>query len=224
MAIDNYLNNITSQHRDKPKFISWLSENLIVINHTYLLLKSMDDNFDLDNAIGVQLDILGEIIGRKRTLTFQPLNGYGPIMDDKTYRLALKAKTAMNNWNGTIPQMYEIWDDIFGEDNDLSLQIQDNQDMSFNAFITGYVDQIQQDLIQHGYIVPKTEGVQVNYIQKNPVAFTPYLGMIVSSCKKEVINMSYNPTEIIKFVNNSSIITGGIITSTINLKEKKVNL
>lgn len=223
MAINKYLDNITSQHRDKPKFISWLSKNLTIIDNAYTVLKSMDDNFDLDNAIGSQLDTLGTIIGRERTLTFQPLNGFSPVMDDDVYRLALKAKTAMNNWNGTIPQMYQIWNDVFGSDTDLDLQIQDNQDMSFNAYITGYVDQLQQDLIQHGYVVPKPQGVKVNYIQKNPIAFGPYCGMIVSSCKKETINMSYDPTEVIKLITNSSIITGGITTSTITLKEKKVN-
>ena len=224
MAINKYLDSITSQHRDKPRFIGWLSANLTIIDNAYTALKSMDDNFDLDNAIGTQLDMLGIIIGRQRTLTFQPLNGFSPIMDDETYRLALKAKIAMNNWDGTIPQMYEIWNDIFGADNDLDLQIQDNQDMSFNAYITGYVDPLQQDLIQHGYIVPKTQGVQVNYIGKSEVPFGTYSGIVVSSCKKETINMSYNPTEVIKFVTNSSIITGGITTSTITLKEKKVSV
>ncbi|EKQ56259.1 MULTISPECIES: DUF2612 domain-containing protein [unclassified Clostridium] len=218
MAINNYLDNITSQHRDKPKFISWLSKNLTILDNVYNTIKSMDDNFDLDNAIGAQLDTLGIIIGRNRELTFQPLNGFSPVMDDDTYRLALKSKVAMNNWNGTIPQMYEIWDNIFGEDADIGLQIQDNQDMSFTAFVTGYVDQIQQDLIQHGYIVPKSEGVQVNYISKSPVIFSPYSGMLVSNCKKETINMSFNPIETITFATNSSIITGGITTSSITLK------
>lgn len=224
MAINKYLDNITSQHRDKPKFITWLSKNLTIIDNAYTVLKSIDDNFDLDNAIGAQLDTLGTIIGRERTLDFQPLNGFSPVMDDETYRLTLKAKTAMNNWDGTITQMYEIWNDIFGGDTDLDLQIQDNQDMSFNAYITGYVDQLQQDLIQHGYVVPKPQGVRVNYIQKNPITFNAYSGMIVSNCKKEVITMTFNPTETIKFENNSSAIIGGITTSTINLKEKKVTI
>ena len=196
MAINNYLNNITSQHRDKPKFISWLSKNLTIIDHAYMSIKSIDINFDIDNAIGKQLDTLGTVIGRKRVLTFQPLNGHNPTMDDETYRLVLKAKVAMNIWDGTIPQIYEIWSNIF---KDIGLQIQDNQDMSFNAYITGYVNQIRTDLIQHGYIVPKPEGVRVNYIGKSIIDFTPYSGMLVATAKQEVINMSYDPKETIKF-------------------------
>lgn len=220
MAIEKYLDNITSQHRDKPKYIGWLSKNLIIIDHIYLLLKAMDDNFDLDNAIGVQLDTLGTIIGRKRTLTFQPLNGFNPVLDDDTYRLVLKAKVAMNNWDGTIPQMYEIWDNIF---KDIGLQIQDNQDMSFNAYITGYVNQIRQDLIQHGYIVPKPEGVRVNYIGKSLIDFKPYSGMIVSVSKREIISMDYNPKETISFIEYPTMIIQGLNKTTIKLEGVDAN-
>ncbi|NHI49155.1 DUF2612 domain-containing protein [Clostridium botulinum] len=196
MAIKKYLDNITSQHRDKPKYMAWLSSILTILDHAYLVIKSIDINFDLDYAIGKQLDILGTIIGRERVLTFQPLNGHDPVLDDETYRLVLKAKVAMNMWDGTIPQMYEIWDNIF---KDIGLELQDNQDMSFNAYITGYVNQIRQDLIQHGYIVPKPEGVKVNYILKSPMEFKPYFATLVTTSKHEIINMSYEPKEIINF-------------------------
>ena len=225
MAIDTYLNNITSQHRDKPKFIAWLSANITIVDNIYSTLKSMDDNFDLDNAIGNQLDTIGTIIGRDRTLEFQPLNNFSPILDDDTYRLVLKAKVAMNNWDGTIPQIYEIWATIFGGDNDLSLQLQDNQDMSFDAYITGYVDQIQQDLIQHGYIVPKPEGVGVNYVGRSKPIFQPYIGMIASVYKTETINMTFDPVERINFYSIYSRITvQQIKVETINLGDIVVNI
>lgn len=216
MVINNYLNNITSQHRDKPKFISWLSKNLTIIDHAYMSIKSIDINFDIDNAIGKQLDTLGTVIGRKRVLTFQPLNGHNPTMDDETYRLVLKAKVAMNMWDGTIPQIYEIWSNIF---KDIGLQIQDNQDMSFNAYITGYVNQIRTDLIQHGYIVPKPEGVRVNYIGKSLIDFKSYSGMLVSTAKKEVISMIYDPKEIIKFEQYHYMVIKGNNKTTIHMKE-----
>lgn len=215
MAIDSYLDNITSQHRDKPKYISWLGKNLSIIDHVYMMLKSMDVSFDIDYAIGNQLDTLGKVIGRGRTLNFQPLNGHDPNLDDDTYRLVLKAKIAMNAWNGTIPQIYEIWDDIFS---DIGLQIQDNQDMSFNAYITGYVNQIRQDLIQHGYIVPKPQGVKVNYIGKSVVNFKPYIGMLVSTTVSEYIEMSYNPVDTIKFEQYPYMTVQSKNKSTINMK------
>lgn len=215
MATDSYLNNITSQHRDKPNFIAWLSAHLIIIDDIYNVLKGMDNDFDIDNAIGKQLDTLGVIIGRERTLTFQPLNGFNPVLTDDYYRLVLKAKRAFNRWDGTIPSMYTIWDDIFGSDTDLNLQIKDNQDMSLNAYITGYTDQIQQDLIQHGYIIPKPQGVRVNYIGRSKIDSKQYSAMKVTVSKIETINTNWDPTEKIPFTSYSAMKVGVIKTEVI---------
>lgn len=216
MAIDKYLDNITSQHRDKKKFIAWLSSSLNIIDHAYIITKNMDNDFDLDNAIGVQLNMLGQLIGRERTLTFQPLNGHNPIMDDETYRLVLKAKVAMNMWNGQTESAYEIWDNTF---EDIGLQIQDNQDMSITAYVTGYVNQIRQDLIQHGYILPKPEGVTINYVGKSDIEFIPSIGLSVSICKTETINMIFDPIEYIDFTEYQRITVQQISTSIINLED-----
>lgn len=207
MSIDKYLNNITSQHRDRPKYIAWLSSSLNIIDHAYIMTKNMDNDFDLDNAIGNQLDVLGQIIGRKRTLTFQPLNGFDPIMDDETYRLVLKAKVAMNNWDGKLESAYEIWNNIF---DDIGMQLQDNQDMSLTAYVTGYVNQIRQDLIQHGYIVPKPEGVRINYIGRTPIDFKVHSAMVVYSQQISTIQMSFDPTEKIDMKLYSRITVQGI--------------
>ncbi|MBS5330565.1 DUF2612 domain-containing protein [Limosilactobacillus oris] len=218
MAIDKYLDNITSQHRDKPKFIAWLSSSLNIIDHAYIMTKNMDNDFDLDNAIGKQLDILGQIIGRKRTLTFQPLNGHNPVLDDETYKLALKAKVAMNMWDGKIESAYEIWNNIF---DDIGLQLQDNQDMSLTAYITGYVNQIWQDLIQHGYIVPKPEGVRINYIGRTPIDFKAHSAMVVYSQQISTIQMSFDPIEKIDMKEYSRITVGGIQKSLIKCEGGK---
>ncbi|MFT8350020.1 DUF2612 domain-containing protein [Clostridium saccharoperbutylacetonicum] len=220
MAIDKYLDNITSQHRDKPKFISWLSAHLNKIDSAYNVVKSLDVNFDLDYAIGSQLDMLGQIVGRKRELPFQPMYGYSPILEDEYYRLVLKTKVAMNNWDGTVQSMYTIWDNIFGNDNDLDLQLQDNQDMSFNAYITGYVDLIQQQLIQHGYIIPKPEGVRVNYIGRSKVDFDIYHAMVVNVCKTETWTMDFDQSEKMQLNNYSSIVISQIKTETLALSSQ----
>lgn len=218
MAIDKYLDNITSQHRDKKKFIAWLSSSLTILDHAYIMTKNMDNDFDLDNAIGVQLDMLGQLIGRKRILTFQPLNGFDPIMTDETYRLVLKAKVAINNWDGKTETAYEIWNNIF---QDIGLRIQDNQDMSMTAYVTGYVNQIRQDLIQHGYIVPKPEGVRINYIGLTPISFNVYSYMVVSSQQTTTINMSFDPVERIPLNLYSRITVQGININTINCEGGK---
>ncbi|MCB2297806.1 DUF2612 domain-containing protein [Clostridium tagluense] len=214
MAIDSYIDTITSEHRDKPNFIAWLSSSLNIVDGVYNLLSDMDSNFDIDNAIGVQLDMLGTVIGRNRTLNFQPLNGFNPMLNDADYKLVIRAKIAMNNWQGTVPEMYEIWDNIFY---DIQLQIADNQDMSLTAYVTGYVNQARQSLIQSGYIVPKPEGVLINYVGKSPVLFGPYSSMIVSSGVFETINMSYSPKYPINLEIYSDMIVSSIVSEDINM-------
>lgn len=217
MPIESYVASITSEHIDKPNFIAWLSSNLNKIDGAYTVLKGMDSNFDIDDAIGIQLDTLGTIIGRNRTLHFQPISGASPTLDDETYRLVLKAKIAMNNWDGTIPKIYEIWDNIF---TDIQLKIQDNQNMSFNAYILGFVTEIRQDLIQQGYIVPKPEGVKVNYIGRSEVPFTPYSSMIIGCVQSSTTKMSYNPIETVPFKFYSGISVQGISRTVLKVGSK----
>lgn len=215
MTIKKYVDNVTSQHRDKPKFISWITKNLTILDHAYNGIKSIDPNFDLDYAIGKQLDTLGTIIGRKRTLTFQPMHGHNPVLDDEIYRLVLKAKVAINMWDGTVSHMYEIWDNIF---KDIGLEIEDNQDMSINAYITGYVNQVRQELIQRGFIVPKPQGVRINYIGKSLIESNQFIGMKVTSSSFQEIEMSYDPKEFIRFNNSPYMVVQGINKSEIKMK------
>jgi hypothetical protein len=81
-------------------------------------------------------------------------------MADETYRLALRAKIAHNQWDGTIPGIYAIWNVLF----DLTyLIVHDNQDMTMDALMIGLTDSLQSDLLLNGYLVPKPEGVRINY-------------------------------------------------------------
>lgn len=158
--IQRYLNLITSEHQNKPKFTAWLTAALSKIDDGSTLANELNTHFDIDNAIGNQLDILGDIVGAKRTLSFQPTDGTSPILDDDTYRLVIQAKILRNRWDGTIPQMYELWNSIFAGTH---LGIQDNQDMSADVTISLFT-RLQKDLTSNGYIIPKPQGVKLNVI------------------------------------------------------------
>lgn len=159
--IQRYLNLVISEHADKPNFMAVLTE----------LLQKIDDidvcgsisPFDLDTAVGVQLDVLGLFLDISRILAFQPSAGISPVLDDDTYRLALRAKVAKNTWDGTIPGIQAIWTNLFDTYN-IHLVLIDNQDMTMGAVIIGMTSTIQTDLVNHGYFVPKPEGVQMNIV------------------------------------------------------------
>jgi hypothetical protein len=59
-------------------------------------LNTFDAAFDLETAVGFQLDVIGQYVGLSRLLTFQPAGGLSPILDDDMYRILLKAKISKN--------------------------------------------------------------------------------------------------------------------------------
>ena len=117
------------------------------------------EDFDLETAVGDQLDTLGAILGINRTVSFEPTDA-SPILNDETYRIVLKAKIVRNHWNGQIGTLKAAWDILFPGQ---ALLITDNQDMTMDVMIIGDFTTLIQDLITNGYIVPKPQGVETNY-------------------------------------------------------------
>ena len=164
-VLDGYRKLLTSEYKTRPKLTSWLlwliSEGLVYNS----VLQEILDGFNLDTAVGVQLDTLGKISGVGRLLNFYPSGGESPVMDDDTYRLVIKARLIQNLWKGTLDELYEAWAVLFP---DIHLQLQDLQTqgpgdaMTYNVVISGEFTELMRELIVNGYIVPKPEGVRIN--------------------------------------------------------------
>ena len=139
--------------------------------------------FDVDLAIGDQLDIIGQWVGITRNVnvpidsvyfswdedytlgwefgTWQPSNAPASVtsLPDDAYRVLIKAKIAANHWLGTIEDAYKVWDSVFSN---ITILIQDNQNMTMNlAIVGGIVDSLTLALITGGYIPLKPEGVGI---------------------------------------------------------------
>lgn len=164
---DSYMNLVTSQHRDKPKFSAMLSALLQPSEDIFSVAVYLDDEFDLDLATGKQQDILGEIVGQSRTVDFQPDRGLSPVLDNYVYKNLLKAKIAKNMWKGRIEDLRDIWLNLFEK----PIVLQDNQDMTIDVVVVGFNDQMTKNLIQKGYIVPKPQSVNVNYAFADEAVF-----------------------------------------------------
>ena len=158
--VQRYLNMITSQHQNKPKFKEWLTAPLALVDDVAALVNVFDSKFDIDLAEGSQLDIVGQILGISRLVNFQPTDGSDPYLNDNMYRLILKAKILRNQWDGTIVQMYEMWNQVFS---DSIFILQDNQNMTLNALVIGLSTQMEKDLTTNGYIIPKPQGVSISF-------------------------------------------------------------
>lgn len=183
MTVDEYLNLITSEHQKKPDFRAVVSLNVAVPAHVQELLKLMVPLFDVDTAVGDQLDILGQWVGVTRNVaipiagiwftwddiytdgwdfgSWEPDDAPSEIttLPDDAYRTLIKAKIAANRWDGTTEGAYAIWEQIFST---LTILIVDNQDMSYDlGVVGGIVDSLTLALITGGYIPLKPEGVRV---------------------------------------------------------------
>ncbi len=184
MTVQEYLNLITSAYRDQPKFSATIDTNVSLPARVQELLASMVPIFDLDTAMGDQLDIIGKWVGITRDVsipitdiffswdadatlgweygTWQPFNAPTNITElpDDAYRTLIKAKIAANYWTGTTDSAYAIWDSIFTT---VSILIIDHQDMSYAmALVGGVIDSLTMALLVGGYIPLKPEGVRID--------------------------------------------------------------
>ena len=162
LPIGYYQQLLTSQYQvpSSPKLNALLYVLLKKFDDVSQCLVNFDTAFDLDSAVGSQLDALGAVAGASRTVGFQPSNNVSPVLDNDTYRIYIKAKIAQNQWDGTITSLYFIWKYLFPAG---GIIIADNQNMTATILLSGSFTSIIQDLVTNGYIVPRPEGVEYTY-------------------------------------------------------------
>ena len=137
--MSGYLGLVTSEHRNRPRFMATVAAVTDPLCGLQELLETMRAAFDVDSAVGGQLDRTGEWIGRSRHLRLELDDVYfewgreavgwargswkglydpetGMVrLPDETYRLLLKAKIGANRWDGTVPGAYEVWESAFAD-------------------------------------------------------------------------------------------------------------
>jgi len=135
--VSDYTALITSGHATAPKFVAMVSAIARAFVDLQNLLGSVPADYDLDAAVGAQLDAVGLWVGVGRNISI-PISGVyfsfdvvglgfnqgvwkGPFdpasgivsLDDGTYRLLLRAKIGANHWDGTLAGSVEILNQIF---------------------------------------------------------------------------------------------------------------
>lgn len=193
MSIDKYLSYITNQHAQRPKFVATVSASVAPFVKIQEVLLSLPKAFDVDTAIGNQLDVVGQWVGIGRVLNepitgvylewdgdenvgwdfgiwqgeFDPDDGLLSLPDD-SYRLLIKAKIAANHWDGTIPGAYKVWEGAFEGS---SLIIEDLQDMTMTIGVSGVeLSTLDTKLLEDGLLVVKPAGVRIRDYAIIPVA------------------------------------------------------
>jgi hypothetical protein len=161
---DDYVALITpAQAAGHAKFVATVQLSAQAAAAVQAFLAALPAAFDLDTAIGVQLDQVGEWIGQSRDVEvpltgvyfsldtvgvgldqgvwqgpFDPTEGLTVLPDDE-YRMLLYATVAANNWDGTVPGAAAALANIFNDSNTpgVQLAIIDNQNMTMTFLFTG---------------------------------------------------------------------------------------
>lgn len=197
-GISRYTNLITSEHQGKPNFAAVLAAILQPIADITQTIDALPAAFDIDEAVGAQLDIVGLWVGVSRELLeplvgvyfsfdtmnlgfdqgiwqgqFDPTTGLTSLPDD-SYRSLLYATIGSNQWDGTIPGAYGVWQLLFGSSE--KVLIQDFGDMSMlTALMDNGADATINALFTTGVIRLKPAGVRL--ITAVPsVALAPLFG------------------------------------------------
>jgi hypothetical protein len=186
-STDIYVDLITNEHNDKPNFVATIRALTSGAVDNINLDLSLPAKFDLDQAVGVQLDDVGRWVGVTRRLSvpitgvyftwddtvttgwdsgiwqgdFDPTTGLVSLPDD-VYRILLRGKIAANNWDGTIPGAVAVWSIVFNGGQ--TIVIQDNQDMSMIVgFVGPPLSAVERALLTGGYLPLKPAAVRIAY-------------------------------------------------------------
>lgn len=159
MIVNDYLNLIPSENRNKPRFRAWLSSCLGIVKDISDCAVSMQKAFSVDDAIGQQLDIIGAFAGSLRKLPFQPVEG-SRYLPDSDYRKLIRATIAQNQWDGTNETLPHLLSSSFPE---MGIIIEDNQDMSVNAVVRGAFSALQLEMLNADLLLPRPAGVSMVY-------------------------------------------------------------
>ncbi|HCK6705310.1 TPA: DUF2612 domain-containing protein [Salmonella enterica subsp. enterica serovar Typhi str. CT18] len=185
--MSKYTDLITNYHATKPKFVEHIDLVTRPLAETSAAINGLISAFDIDYATGIQLDILGQWIGLSCVVS-QPISGVyfswdtdglgydqgvwqGPYdpdsgytsLSDETYRIVLKTKIAINNWDGRNDSLPPILDAAL-DGSGLKMQIVDNQDMTIGIWVFPETDISSVSLeliaaIRQGYLTVKAAGV-----------------------------------------------------------------
>jgi hypothetical protein len=188
-TVDSYTKLITNQYADQPKFKATVEAVCQPLVDLMNEAAQFVNDFDIDFAIGVQLDKVGLWIGQSRIITvaiqgvFFTWNdpnigttwdvgawkGVGQAdnttttLNDDEYRALLKSKILANNWKGDAESVYPIIDAFVITPTPIT--VTDNQDMTQTVTLPqAELTQNQIDVIVNGYLQITPAGVKTNYV------------------------------------------------------------
>lgn len=200
--MSKYTELITNYHATKPKFLAHVDLMTRPLIDVAAATRGLITAFDIDSAVGVQLDILGLWIGRSRVVS-QPISGVYFSWDtdglgydqgygrDHTILIPDTCTSAMKLIVSFLKRRLRLITGMDGmirfrqfltlqQQDPLRMQIVDNQDMTISVWVFPDTDisDVSRELIaaiKQGYLTVKAAGVWAGGIE-TPSVETPSEG------------------------------------------------
>ena len=124
-TLETYLALLSPVHRGKPRLLALCSAVLSQATDLMHLYDLLPTAFDLDQAVGTQLDTLGQLAGVHRP---------GASVSDADYRAYQKAWIRLHHWDGTNAALPALLAAAFP---DQDARLTDNGDGTATATLSG---------------------------------------------------------------------------------------
>jgi hypothetical protein len=182
-TLQQYLSLISSEHQNSPNYLKFISIFLQGQVDNQNVNAALPGLFDVDVAVGQQLDFIGVRVGQSRQIAVELTGVYftwgetGPgwgqgtwyktgdsltslsILPDDSYRVLLKAVIAANQWDGSVPGAYAVWAIAFGPN---QIALRDNQNMTMDVIWIGPApNAVTLALLTSGHLNLKPAGVRI---------------------------------------------------------------
>lgn len=181
MDVSEYTSKIPPEHR-QPKMIATVKLNTQGYVDTMNLLATFPALFDVDTAVGEQLDFVGANVNVDRQLqaAIDTPGGVVYTLNDDDFRTLVKARIAANHWDGTIPGAYNVLAIAFGPD--YTFLIQDYQDETMAIGIIGPpLSDVAKALLVRGELLIKPADVRIAGYVVPSVPGAPIFGLDVEN-------------------------------------------
>lgn len=188
--IDYYVGLLIIQYNNQPKAIETI-ELLVRQSTMEQLPEQVRDAFDLDTAVGVQLDMLAKYVGVTRSgRTFDSFI----TLDDSDFRSLLKIGITKNYSQSSLYDIQVLLNAYFPE----TLLVFDYKNMSLSYLFDSAIgsEQLAEMFVVNG-LLPKPQGVQLSsLIYGNNI--NSFLDLELTNYLQEIIP-ALTPMKIIKW-------------------------
>lgn len=149
-----YSNLLIMQYHNKPKAKATIEATVGLLPDD--LIMEVINGFDIETAVGKQLDILGEYVGVDR---YYLVDNQAELLNDEDYRILVKLKAISNTSDLSHKSLEEALYNFFG--NSVRMDSVGNMEMTY--FVPKNKTPIIQAAIQKE-VLPRPMGVRCSYI------------------------------------------------------------